>query len=92
VLFRVVSWTGAFGTQTIHEFTRIHGNTAAKRNSISAKPVEKSTLVRRLIGMSTVGPSDIVYEIGPVHGIITAALATIRCATFSAYGFHGSMM
>ena len=34
-------------------------------------------LVRRLIGMSTVGPSDIVYEIGPGSGIITAALATI---------------
>ena len=41
-------------------------------------------LVRRLIGMSTVGPSDIVYEIDPGHGIITAALATIRFATFSA--------
>jgi 23S rRNA (adenine-N6)-dimethyltransferase len=34
-------------------------------------------LVRRLIGMSTIGPSDIVYEIGPGNGIITAELATV---------------
>jgi len=34
-------------------------------------------LVRQLIGMSTIGPSDIVYEIGPGNGIITAELATV---------------
>jgi 23S rRNA (adenine-N6)-dimethyltransferase len=34
-------------------------------------------LVRRLVGMSTIGPSDTVYEIGPGNGIITAALARV---------------
>jgi len=34
-------------------------------------------LVHRLVGMSTIGPSDTVYEIGPGNGIITAALATV---------------
>ena len=34
-------------------------------------------LVRQLIGMSTIGPSDRVYEIGPGNGIITAELAAI---------------
>ena len=34
-------------------------------------------LVRRLIGMSSIGPSDTVYEIGPGNGIITAALANV---------------
>lgn len=33
-------------------------------------------LARRLVGMSTIGPSDTVYEIGPGNGIITAALAS----------------
>ncbi len=32
-------------------------------------------LVRRLVGISTIGPSDKVYEIGPGNGIITAELA-----------------
>src|ERR1044072_2602006 len=34
-------------------------------------------LVQLLVGMSTIGPSDIVYEIGAGDGIITAALARI---------------
>ena len=34
-------------------------------------------LVQRLIRMSSIGPSDTVYEIGPGNGIITAALATV---------------
>ncbi len=34
-------------------------------------------LVRRLVGMSTIGPCDTVYEIGPGNGIITAALASV---------------
>ena len=34
-------------------------------------------LVRRLVAMSTIGPSDTVYEIGPGNGIITAALASV---------------
>ena len=34
-------------------------------------------LVRQLVGMSTIGPSDTVYEIGPGNGIITAELAGI---------------
>jgi len=34
-------------------------------------------LARRLVGMSKIGPRDIVYEIGPGNGIITAVLARI---------------
>lgn len=34
-------------------------------------------LVRRLVGLSKIGPSDTVYEIGPGNGIITAALARV---------------
>lgn len=34
-------------------------------------------LARRLVGMSTIGPSDTVYEIGPGNGVITAALANV---------------
>ena len=34
-------------------------------------------LVRRLVSMSRIGPSDTVYEIGPGNGIITAALASV---------------
>ena len=34
-------------------------------------------LVRRLVGLSKIGPSDTVYEIGPGTGIITAALARV---------------
>jgi 23S rRNA (adenine-N6)-dimethyltransferase len=34
-------------------------------------------LARRLVGMSNIGPSDTVYEIGPGNGIITAALASV---------------
>lgn len=34
-------------------------------------------LARRLVGMSTIGPRDTVYEIGPGKGIITAALANV---------------
>ena len=33
--------------------------------------------VRRLVWMSSIGPSDTVYEIGPGNGIITAALARV---------------
>src|SRR5262245_56130945 len=34
-------------------------------------------LARRLVRMSTIGPGDIVYEIGPGNGIITAVLASV---------------
>ena len=34
-------------------------------------------LARRLVDMSTIGPCDTVYEIGPGNGIITAALASV---------------
>lgn len=34
-------------------------------------------LVRRLVGLSKIGPADTVYEIGPGNGIITAALARV---------------
>jgi len=33
-------------------------------------------LARRLVDMSEIGPRDIVYEIGPGNGILTAALAS----------------
>ena len=39
--------------------------------------LRRPKLVRRLVGMSTIGPSDVVYEIGPGNGIITAALASV---------------
>lgn len=34
-------------------------------------------LVRRLVEITSIGPSDTVYEIGPGNGIITAALASV---------------
>ena len=34
-------------------------------------------LVRRLVGMSSIGPADTVYEIGPGNGVITAVLASV---------------
>jgi ribosomal RNA small subunit methyltransferase A len=34
-------------------------------------------VARRLVGMSKIGPRDIVYEIGPGKGIITAVLASM---------------
>lgn len=34
-------------------------------------------LARQLVGMTTIGPCDTVYEIGPGNGIITAALASV---------------
>src|SRR4030095_651133 len=39
--------------------------------------LRSSALVQQLIRMSTIGPSDSVYEIGPGNGIITADLAAI---------------
>jgi 23S rRNA (adenine-N6)-dimethyltransferase len=39
--------------------------------------LRSAQLVRRLVCMSTIGPSDTVYEIGPGNGIITAALASV---------------
>ena len=34
-------------------------------------------LVRRLVRMSSIGPSDTVYEVGPGNGIITGVLANV---------------
>lgn len=39
--------------------------------------LRSSKLARRLVGISKIGPRDIVYEIGPGNGIITAVLARI---------------
>jgi 23S rRNA (adenine-N6)-dimethyltransferase len=39
--------------------------------------LQSARLVRRIVGMSTIGPSDVVYEVGPGNGIITAALANV---------------
>ncbi|HJP92090.1 MAG TPA: 23S ribosomal RNA methyltransferase Erm [Pyrinomonadaceae bacterium] len=48
-----------------------------KRISLAQNFLRSPKLVRRLVGMSTIGPSDTVYEIGPGNGIITATLARI---------------
>ena len=45
--------------------------------SLAQNFLRSPKLVRRLVGMSTIGPSDTVCEIGPGNGIITAALASI---------------
>jgi 23S rRNA (adenine-N6)-dimethyltransferase len=39
--------------------------------------LRRPKLVRRLVGLSGIGPYDTVYEIGPGNGIITAALASV---------------
>ena len=48
-----------------------------KRISLAQNFLRSPKLVRRLVAMSRIGPSDTVYEIGPGNGIITAALATV---------------
>ena len=48
-----------------------------KRISLAQNFLRSPKLVRRLVAMSSVGPSDTVYEIGPGHGIITDALAKV---------------
>ncbi|MGH9906906.1 MAG: ribosomal RNA small subunit methyltransferase A [Pyrinomonadaceae bacterium] len=48
-----------------------------KRISLAQNFLTSPKLVHRLVRMSTIGPSDIVYEIGPGNGIITAALASV---------------
>ena len=48
-----------------------------RRISFAQNFLTSPKLVRRLVGMSTIGPSDTVCEIGPGNGIITAALATV---------------
>jgi 23S rRNA (adenine-N6)-dimethyltransferase len=52
--------------------TRQHSQISLAQNFLRSPK-----LVRRLIGMSTIGPSDTVYEIGPGNGILTAALASV---------------
>ena len=52
--------------------TRQHSQISLAQNFLRSPK-----LVRRLVGMSTIGPSDTVYEIGPGNGIITAALASV---------------
>jgi 23S rRNA (adenine-N6)-dimethyltransferase len=48
-----------------------------KRISLAQNFLRNPKLVRRLVAMSMIGPSDTVYEIGPGNGIITAALARV---------------
>src|SRR6185369_1383481 len=48
-----------------------------KRISLAQNFLTSPKLVYRLVGMSTIGRSDTVYEIGPGNGIITAALARV---------------
>ena len=52
--------------------TRQHNQLRLSQNFL-----QSPKLVRRLIRMSKIGPSDTVYEIGPGNGIITAALANV---------------
>ena len=47
------------------------------RNSLAQNFLRSPKLVRRLVAMSTIGPSDTVCEIGPGNGIITTALANV---------------
>ena len=48
-----------------------------RRISLAQNFLRSPKLVRRLVEMSTIGPSDTVYEIGPGEGIITRALAIV---------------
>jgi 23S rRNA (adenine-N6)-dimethyltransferase len=52
--------------------TRQHNRICLAQNFLKSPQ-----LVQRLVGMSTIGPSDTVYEIGPGNGIITTALASV---------------
>jgi 23S rRNA (adenine-N6)-dimethyltransferase len=45
--------------------------------SLAQNFLRSPKLVRRLVGMTTIGPCDTVYEIGPGGGVITAALASV---------------
>lgn len=48
-----------------------------KKVRLAQNCLRSPALVQRLVAMSTIGPSDTVYEIGAGAGIITAALARI---------------
>ncbi len=48
-----------------------------KRVSLAQNFLRSPKLIRRLVAMSMIGPSDTVHEIGPGNGIITAALARV---------------
>ncbi len=48
-----------------------------KRISLAQNFLRSPKLVRRLVAMSNIRPSDTIYEIGPGNGIITAALARV---------------
>jgi 23S rRNA (adenine-N6)-dimethyltransferase len=52
--------------------TRQHRQVSLAQNFLRSPKV-----ARRLVGMSTIGPCDTVYEIGPGNGIITAELASV---------------
>ena len=53
------------------------GTRQHKRISLAQNFLRSPQLVRRLVAMSSIGPADTVYEIGPGNGIITAALAKV---------------
>lgn len=46
-----------------------------KRIWLAQHLLKSTSLVRRLVSLSSIGPGDTVYEIGPGRGIITAELA-----------------
>ena len=51
--------------------------TRRKQILLAQNCLRSPKLVHRLVRMSNIRPSDTVYEIGPGHGIITAALAGV---------------
>ena len=53
------------------------GTRQHKRISLAQNFLRSPKLVRRLVAMSSIGPPDTVYEIGPGDGIITEALANV---------------
>jgi 23S rRNA (adenine-N6)-dimethyltransferase len=53
------------------------GTRQHKRIHLAQNFLRSPKLVQRLVSMSTIGPSDTVYEIGAGNGIITEALARV---------------
>lgn len=51
------------------------GERRSKQKALAQNFLKSPELVRRLVGASSIGPGDTVYEIGPGRGIITAELA-----------------
>src|SRR5689334_11162461 len=46
-----------------------------KRKTLGQNFLKDEKLVQKLVDLSSIGKNDVVYEIGPGRGIVTAALA-----------------